>query len=159
LPTPDWLLIRRREALDGAAQRVQDRLGLPAVLKPLDQGSSVDVSIVDTFEQLVAGLADLLARYGCCLAEKFMAGREITVGILGYGDRLRALPVLELAPRKRFYDYEAKYTKGMTELICPARLSAEDTERAQQVALAAHEALGCHGRRHELRRADPGNSA
>jgi D-alanine-D-alanine ligase len=61
------------------------------------------------------------------------------------GERLQALPVLELVPHHEFYDYEAKYTKGLTDLIVPARISAEATAEAQRIALAAHLALDCSG--------------
>jgi len=64
---------------------------------------------------------------------------------LGTNENLRALPVLELVPKREFYDYEAKYTKGMTEFIIPAQLSPELTAKVQEVGLLAHRALGCHG--------------
>lgn len=144
LPTPDWVEFGSQSA-DGAADRVIGSLGCPAVLKPFDEGSSVGVTIVDGRQQLEEGVARLVRTYGRGFAERFIDGMEITVGIVGYGERLRALPVLELVPKKRFYDYEAKYTKGMTELICPARLSAEQSEQAQEIALQVHQVIGCHG--------------
>ncbi len=79
------------------------------------------------------------------MAERFIEGTELTVAVLGCGERERALPVLELVPRREFYDYEAKYTKGLTDLICPARISGAATAEAQRLAVAAHHALSCHG--------------
>ena len=79
------------------------------------------------------------------MADHFIAGTELTVGVLGWGEHARALPVLQLVPRKEFYDYEAKYTKGMTEMVCPANISAEATAAAQELAVLAHNGLGCHG--------------
>ncbi len=73
------------------------------------------------------------------------SGPEITVGVLGVGETLRALPVLELVPHKEFYDYEAKYTEGLTELIVPARISPQATQSAQEIAVQAHQELGCVG--------------
>ncbi|MCX7598277.1 MAG: D-alanine--D-alanine ligase [Armatimonadetes bacterium] len=145
LPTPDWLVFKAGDDPDKAAQQVATTLGLPAVVKPVDQGSSVGVAIVDTRDALAQHLASTLETYARALVEKFVDGREVTVGLLGFGSTLRALPVLELVPRNRFYDYEAKYTKGMTELLCPAPIGEEATRRCQEVALAVHQAIGCHG--------------
>lgn len=145
LPTPDWLVFDADEDSETAVEEVVRQLGLPAVVKPVDQGSSVGVAIVDTQEALEDYLASALRSYSRVLVERFVDGREVTVGILGYGPTLRALPVLELVPRNRFYDYEAKYTKGLTELLCPAPIGEEATYRCQQVALAVHRAIGCHG--------------
>ena len=77
--------------------------------------------------------------------EQYIQGKEITVGLIGIGSQLRTLPVLELIPQNKFYDYEAKYTEGMTQFIIPARLSETVSQTAQSVALRAHLALGCHG--------------
>lgn len=145
LPTPDWLAFEASDDSAAAAREVVATLGLPAVVKPVDQGSSVGVAIVDTEDALAEHLASTLRSYSRVLVERFVDGREITVGILGYGPTLRALPVLELVPRNRFYDYEAKYTKGLTELLCPAPIGEEATRRCQEVALGVHRAIGCHG--------------
>jgi len=65
--------------------------------------------------------------------------------VIGKNKDLLALPILELVPKKEFYDYEAKYTEGLTEFVLPARLSASMTKKVQQIALDAHKALGCYG--------------
>jgi len=144
IATPDWIEFEAH-SLNGAAEAVVRELGLPVVLKPFDQGSSVGISILDAAGDVTREVEALARNYGRGFAERFTGGMEITVGIIGCGKRTRALPVLELVPRKRFYDYEAKYTKGLTELICPARLSEDAARQAQEVALAVHCALGCHG--------------
>jgi D-alanine-D-alanine ligase len=144
LPTPDWVEFSAH-TLDGAADRIVEELGVPVVVKPFDQGSSVGVEILDSVREVERCIASLATTYQRGFAERFISGTEITVGILGYGERTRALPVLELVPKKRFYDYEAKYTKGMTELICPARLSEERSRAAQEIALQVHRVIGCHG--------------
>lgn len=143
--TPEWVEFAVDKPTEGAIELALERIGLPLVVKPYDLGSSVDVAIVRDRQQLASTVAGLVRRYGRCFAERYISGTEITVGIVGYADRLRALPVLELVPKKEFYDYEAKYTKGMTELICPARLSPAQAEDAQNVALAVHRLVGCHG--------------
>jgi len=145
LPTPDFLHLRRGDDLAQQVAEVASKLGLPMVTKPICEGSSLGVSIPKTQQELGQAIQELLAQYGEALVEKFTDGTEITVGIIGVGPRLRALPVLELVPRKEFYDYEAKYTRGLTELIAPARISAAHTAEAQRVALAAHKLLGLCG--------------
>ena len=69
---------------------------------------------------------------------------EISVGLLGI-EELRALPILELVPKRDFYDYEAKYTAGMTEFVIPARLLETTTELVQEIALNVHRSVGCRG--------------
>jgi D-alanine-D-alanine ligase len=145
IPTPDWLAVAGGQDFAAAAAHASDALGLPVVVKPVDEGSSVGVSIVDYPSELQEVIADTVARYREALVERFVAGREITVGVLGSGDGLRALPVLELVPKTRFYDYEAKYTKGMTDLLCPADIGRDPTRRARDIAVEVHRAVGCHG--------------
>lgn len=119
--------------------------GLPAVTKPNYEGSSVGVTICRDEAALAAAMQECLANYGDVLVDRYISGTEITVGVLGCGANTRALPVLELAPKNEFYDYEAKYTKGLTDLICPARLPSEVTAEAQRLAVLAHRELGCRG--------------
>ncbi len=145
LPTPDFIYIDSGDQLPPSAAKALSILGLPVVTKPISEGSSVGVSIPKTDQELRQALEQLIEDYGEALIEKFVDGTEITVGMLGVGPRLRALPVLELVPHKEFYDYQAKYTEGMTELIAPARISAAHTAEAQQAALAAHKLLGLCG--------------
>jgi D-alanine-D-alanine ligase len=120
-------------------------IGLPAVTKPNNEGSSVGVTICRDEAALAAAMQDCLEAYGAVLVDEYISGTELTVGILGSGDTVRALPVLELVPKHEFYDYEAKYTKGLTDLICPARISAEAAREAQEMAVLTHEVLGCRG--------------
>ena len=145
IPTPDYLVIEARDDVDSACRRVESDLGLPAVTKPTCEGSSIDVSFAHDAAELRQCVSHLVEKYGCALVERRIDGAEITVGILGFEDSLRALPVLLLIPRKEFYDYEAKYTKGLTELIAPAPLPKDVSCNAQSIAVKAHRALGCHG--------------
>ena len=125
--------------------QVLDEIGLPCVTKPNADGSSLGVTICREETTLAREMESLLGHYGDLLVDKYIAGTELTVGVLGCGENMRALPVLELVPHKEFYDYEAKYTKGLTDLICPARLPAEAAAAAQELALLAHTELCCHG--------------
>ena len=118
-----------------------DPMPRPYVVKPLDQGSSVGVHIVREGDNLAAvELAE--AQFGeRVLVEKFVPGRELTVAVMGN----KPIAVTELRPRTRFYDYEAKYTDGVTEHLVPAPIPQDVYELAKDWALMAHEALGCNG--------------
>lgn len=111
----------------------------PFLIKPVSEGSSVGISIVRKEEDYRKS-CEKANEFGDIFAEKYIDGMEVTVGILGE----RALPVLELVPKNEFYDYEAKYTEGMTEFIIPARISEEMTERVQNNAIKTHGILGCN---------------
>ena len=126
-------------------RKIADQLGLPVVVKPKTEGSSIGVSMVDNVSELRQMALRTAEEFGDVFFEQFISGMEITVGLLGVGKELRALPVLELVPKRNFYDYEAKYTAGMTEFIIPARLSEPMTEIVQEIALNAHRSVGCHG--------------
>lgn len=113
--------------------------GLPLVVKPVQEGSSVGISIVREESGLEAAL-ELAFRYDDeILVEQFIGGREVQVGILDD----RPLGAIEIVPKKEFYDFEAKYTDGMAEHIFPARLEPALYQRALETGLAAHRALGC----------------
>jgi D-alanine-D-alanine ligase len=136
----DGKVVERRSLASG------DPMPRPYVVKPIDQGSSVGVHIVREGDNLsVVEAAE--AQYGeRVLVEKFVPGHELTVAIMGD----KAVAVTELRPRTKFYDYEAKYTDGVTEHLVPAPIPAEVYEQAKTWALMAHQALGCSG----LTRAD-----
>ena len=122
-----------------------DPLPRPYVLKPVNEGSSVGVAIV----KADSNYGDPIARdaigpwqeFDELLAEPFIKGRELTTAVLGD----RALGVTELQTKSGFYDYDAKYTDGMTLHICPAEIPAEIAERCLELALKAHNILGCKG--------------
>ena len=117
-----------------------NRLGLPVVLKPVDGGSSVDITIAKTPSARDTAVADLLDKYGRALAEEFVVGREFTVGILGR----RPLPVLEIVPARDFYDYTAKYADDSgTRYVFDHGLAGAVVRSIQTSAMTAHEVLGC----------------
>lgn len=139
IPMPGGMVVES-EALYHA-----DPLPRPYVLKPVNQGSSVGVAIVtDT-----ANYGNPISRdvdgpwrqFDHLLAEPFIRGRELTVAVLGD----RALCVTELQPKSGFYDFDAKYTEGQTEHICPARVPDDVAEAMMGWALQAHRVLGCKG--------------
>ena len=144
IPTPDYLKIHLEEDLKVQTQNAIEQLGLPLVVKPASEGSSLGVSIIHESDEIYHAI-EKNRIFKDNLFEKYVQGQEITVGLIGVGDDLQALPILELIPKREFYDYQAKYTAGLTEFVIPARLSDEVGQVAQSIALRAHQALGCHG--------------
>lgn len=140
IPTPPFSVIRGAPDWKRIA-----RLGSPLIFKPYMEGSSVGVKKFKNAGELRSGIGPLIASYRYGLVEKFITGRNITIGVLEDGEGIRALPVLELEPENEFYDYEAKYTKGKTRFILPARLDRSMTRRAQDLAVRAHRVLWCFG--------------
>lgn len=145
IPTPKGVVFNPAASPEIEARRVLDTIGLPAILKPSAEGSSLGVEIIHEAAALAPAVAKLLAVYPRSFAEQYIVGRDVTVGVVGFGEAVRAVPVLELRPKNEFYDFEAKYTAGMTEFLCPAPLSPEDTAEVQELALRTHHALGCRG--------------
>lgn len=115
------------------------RLGARCVIKPLRQGSSVGIRIVEGLDAIEAAARACLQQYGDCMIEQFVPGRELTVGILDD----QALPIIEIRPKQAFYDFHAKYEADDTEFLFDTLDSPEKVEAIQQAALDAHRALGC----------------
>ncbi|MCD6359326.1 MAG: ATP-grasp domain-containing protein, partial [Armatimonadetes bacterium] len=111
IPTPPHICADAPADPAAVADEAIAAFGLPAVVKPIDEGSSLGVSIPKTREDLTAAVAGVLDGYGACIVDRFIEGVEVTVGVVGTGDNTIVLPVLELDTRNEFYDYEAKYTK------------------------------------------------
>jgi D-alanine-D-alanine ligase len=133
--TADWLMA------PASAAEVEDVLGWPAVVKPSKQGSTVGLTVVKRSADYTSAL-DLAAKYDDeVMIEAFVPGRELTVGILGS----EALPVGEIIPRHEIFDYECKYTPGMSEEIFPAKLPAEVATECSSLAVAAHHSLKLGG--------------
>jgi D-alanine-D-alanine ligase len=116
------------------------------VVKPVEAGSSVGMSIVKSAADLQAALEKAGKFDNSILVESFIEGTELTAGVLG-NKELDALPLIEIIPDEtyEFFDYEAKYKAGATQEICPARISQELTLKAQDYAKIAHQALFCEG--------------
>jgi D-alanine-D-alanine ligase len=145
LSTPPFCEIGMDEPSSTAATRIQVELGLPVMLKPVEEGSSLGVAKCGDAKELEVSIEGGRTEYGAMFAERFVAGREITVGVLERDGRSQALPILELVPKNDFYDYEAKYTEGMTDFILPARLEPPVYAEAERLAVAAFGAVGCRG--------------
>lgn len=134
IPTADFCLINSEKDLEKISS-------FPAVIKPALEGSSIGVEIVDNKEQAIAVYQKLKDKFSHLFAETFISGKEVTVSIVGD----QVLPILELRPKNRFYDFEAKYTKGMTDFILPAELSKKDEQLVKEIAKKSYDAIGCRG--------------
>ncbi len=140
VPTADWLMAPPLgQLLD--PQLVADQVGWPAVVKPSRQGSTVGLSIVNGPETLQKAIEEAYRFDDAVMVERFVKGREFTVGIIGD----RVLPIIEIVPSKELYDYECKYTPGMTREFVPDDLSAETVERMSAYAKQAFVACGLEG--------------
>lgn len=139
IPVAPDIVVERGEA--PTPREIESLLGLPVIVKPSREGSTIGVTIVERSDQ-VSDALDLAFGYDdSVLIEKFVSGLLLTVALIGREPR--ALPVIEVKAKKGFYDYEAKYTPGMTDYICPAEIGAAATRDVQDVAVAAHRVLGC----------------
>lgn len=118
-----------------------NNLSFPIVVKPTSHGSSIGLSIIENEEGLNKAVEIAFSFDERIILEEYIKGREITVGILDD----QPLPVIEIIPKNRFFDYEAKYNPGMTEYVVPANLDKVVAVRAQAAALFAHRCLGCYG--------------
>ncbi len=117
--------------------------GFPCVLKPRREGSSIGVHICHSPKELLEYSREEIRRYGEMILMEYVKGRELTVSVIEVEGRPEVLPILELVPKKEFYDYEAKYTPGMTEFLLPAPISEEERRHVVESALRAYSELGC----------------
>lgn len=138
LPTPDFCIYRRGEDLELLLNGCHN---FPLVVKPAREGSTIGISIVRDRDELAAGIAAALRHDELILIEEFIAGAEVTVGVLAGGP----LPVIQVVPKGGFYDYHAKYTVGQTEYLLPAPLDDALQARLQEAAVAAYRVIGCEG--------------
>lgn len=142
--TPDWFILQKNFNPDYEKinRKILDSFGYPCVVKPNDEGSTVGLSIVkpDVEDVQLQNAVELAFNYSeKVLIEQFVKGRELTVPIVGE----EPYPVIEIRPKDGFYDYEHKYTKGMTEYFCPAEIAKEIEQKAKDDSLKAHKAMGC----------------
>jgi D-alanine-D-alanine ligase len=144
LPVIPYAVYDRNETVDVGKCAAQ--IGLPLVVKPVEAGSSVGMSIIKSAADLQGALDKAGEFDNAILVESYIEGTELTAGVIG-NKKLEALPLIEIIPDEthEFFDYEAKYTAGVTQEICPARIDAELTLKAQNYAKIAHRALFCKG--------------
>ncbi|MCG2713736.1 MAG: D-alanine--D-alanine ligase [Candidatus Omnitrophica bacterium] len=137
--TPKFLSLER--STYKKSNDFKNELGLPLVIKPANHGSSIGLSIVESVIDIALAI-DLAFQFDArVILQEYIKGRELTVGVL---DEI-ALPVIEIIPQNKFFDFQAKYQAGLTEYIVPAHLDDHISESAQKAALIAHKSLGCFG--------------
>jgi D-alanine-D-alanine ligase len=145
LATSSFAVVQKGQ-FDGDTAPLIAAAGLPCVVKPLCDGSSLGVSIPRTGEQLIQALDEGFKVASTLLVEGFVEGVEVTVPVLGNRpEELFALPIIEIVPKNEFYDYESKYAEGGSVHIIPARITQAEAKACQKAAIVAHEALGCAG--------------
>ncbi|HRP06869.1 MAG TPA: D-alanine--D-alanine ligase [Gemmatimonadales bacterium] len=136
VPVAEWLMVSPSHG-NVTTELVVERLGWPVVVKPSKQGSTVGLSVVHEAGGLDVAISEALRHDDEVMIEQFIPGRELTVGVLGD----RALAVGEIIPKHDLFDYECKYTPGMSAEIFPADISGKVAREVQRLALLAHQAL------------------
>jgi D-alanine-D-alanine ligase len=152
IPTPDFAAFPESAIRDlgiaGALPELELSIGFPMVVKPVSQGSALGVRFARSRDDFPRAIVGALSYDRAVLLERYIRGRDLAVSVLdgAAGEEPAALPVVEAIPRTDdFYDFESRYEIGMTTFVCPADLPDGITERAQELALATYELLGCHG--------------
>jgi D-alanine-D-alanine ligase len=141
VPTPKYATVDADTDLDALVAE----LGLPLIVKPPLEGSSIGITKVTDRNQLADAIALVASMDDAVLAEQFVTGREFTVAVLGHGAAARALPIVEIVAPEGKYDYQNKYFTDDTQYHCPAPLPDELTQEIQRHAVNAYRALGCEG--------------
>jgi len=141
LSTPKYAVLTPETTL----REVPDELGLPLILKPPHEGSTIGITKVRGYSEMKEAY-DLAAQFDdVVLAEEFVEGRELTIAILGRGKDAHALPIIEIVAPDGNYDYQNKYFTDDTQYLCPAPLDEELTVRIQQMAVEAYRSIDCEG--------------
>ncbi|MBR2208606.1 MAG: D-alanine--D-alanine ligase [Synergistaceae bacterium] len=134
--------------LEKNPEEIISKLGREIVVKPSAGGSTVGITILKdaTKENLIEAVKNAQESYeGEVLIEKYIGGREITAAVWERNGKIEALPLIEIVPHQGFYDYKNKYTKGATEYIVPAKIDEKNAKIISDMAVKAHEVLGCSG--------------
>lgn len=148
LPYPQFLHFKQDGWKRDKATILQNisQLGFPLVIKPVDQGSAVGVSIIKTQEELEKTIDTSIKNFPWLMAQKFIKGQEATCGVLEEKGEIVALPPTHILPKAgEFYDYASKYKTGGSTHVCPADFGDEINLHIQKLAIMAHKALGCRG--------------
>lgn len=141
LATPDFYML----SANSDWKAVADQLGLPLIVKPAHEGSTLGLTKVMSVDQLPAAYA-LAAKFDkAVMAEQFISGMELTCPVLGYSDTAQALPVVRIVAPDANYDYQNKYFSDETRYICPSELPPEQEKQIQELVLQSYKTLGCRG--------------
>ncbi|AEG92056.1 D-alanine--D-alanine ligase [Ramlibacter tataouinensis] len=145
IPTPKYRLLRRGAYQRGQVVRIPDELGLPLIVKPAREGSSIGVAKVQGYSEMQGAVDAAAALDADVLCEQFVSGDEVTCPILGTGDAARALPVIRIVAPAGNYDYQNKYFTDDTQYLVPCGLPAGEEAAIQALVLKAYRVLGCRG--------------
>jgi D-alanine-D-alanine ligase len=145
LKTPLWFVATKTDETELQARDIIKQMPLPVIVKPVDRGSSVGITIARSYHDLVDTLNELYQVSDALLVEEFISGKEGTVGVIEHFRNQEVYPLLPIEiippPHKDFFDYECKYD-GSTREICPGTFSRAESEAMQRAAITAHRALG-----------------
>jgi D-alanine-D-alanine ligase len=145
IPTPKWVEISKKDMETKDLEKILENikeLKKPWIVKPSNQGSTIGLSVANNKDELIKALEYAFKFDQYILIEEFIRGKEITASIYDVENTI-CLPLIEIIPKTGFYDYQTKYTPGLSEHIIPARLSEETYKKAQELGVLAHQALGC----------------
>jgi D-alanine-D-alanine ligase len=145
IPTPKYVLLRRGSFERQQVVQVPDELGLPLIVKPAREGSSIGVAKVQAYSEMADAVEQAAKLDADVLCEQFIAGDEVTCPVLGSGDKARALPVIRIVAPEGKYDYQNKYFTDSTQYLVPSGLPAGEEEHIQQLVLKAYRVLDCRG--------------
>lgn len=125
--------------------KILQQLKLPYFVKPNNGGSSIGMSKVKTAHELEEALNKAFNEDGQVLVEEFVSGREFSIGVYKIGEEIRVLPATEIVSSKEFFDFEAKYTPGVTQEITPGRMNGEEVARVNRIVSEIYQKLNCKG--------------
>lgn len=145
IPTPKYVLLKRGAYDRKQVVAVPDDLGLPLIVKPAREGSSIGVAKVQGYSEMQAAVDAAAALDADVLCEQFVAGDEVTCPVLGTGDGARALPVIRIVAPEGNYDYQNKYFTDDTKYLVPCGLPEGEEAAIQEIVLKAYRVLGCRG--------------
>ena len=145
LPTPRYVLLRRGAFQQAYVITVPDSLGLPVIVKPAREGSSLGLTKVNGYSEMAGAVEKAGKLDADILCEQFISGDEVTCPVLGTGEGARALPVIRIVAPEGNYDYQNKYFTDDTQYLVPCGLPAGEEDAIQQLVLKAYRMLGCRG--------------
>jgi D-alanine-D-alanine ligase len=145
LPTPNYRLLRRGDYDRKKVMGIPDELGLPVIVKPVREGSSIGVMKVQGYSGMVDAVEQASKLDADVLCEQFIAGDEVTCPVMGTGDSARALPVIRIVAPEGNYDYQNKYFGTDTKYVLPCGLPSGEEAAIQEIALKAYRVLDCRG--------------
>jgi len=137
--TPMWTLYKNKQFSRQKLFNSNNKFSYPYIIKPNDEGSTMGLAKVEKEGDVSPAISNALEFSNEIMIEEYISGREITVGILGN----KALPIVEIFPKKDFFDYECKYSEGMSKYKVPAKIDKDITSKIQKEALLIHESIGC----------------